>query len=189
MLFDLDRHGDKPADRTEIAGAFLIPAFILSELRAAFIIGFLIWVPFLLIDLIVSTVLASLGMLMMPPVVVSLPVKLALFVLVDGWACSPGRSCDRRAWAMNDVEIVHVLRMMCVDRCEGRRPDPGRDPRRRHRRQPDPDDHPDPGTSRGLRLEVLCCRTAVVGDGPVDAAGAVWFRADAVGACARRAVI
>ena len=85
-----DRHGARPADETEIAPRFLIPAFVLSELRAAFIIGFLIWVPFLLIDLIVSTVLASLGMLMMPPVVVSLPVKLALFVLVDGWALLVG---------------------------------------------------------------------------------------------------
>jgi flagellar biosynthetic protein FliP len=89
MLYDLT-HTQKPADKTEISPRFLIPAFILSELRAAFMIGFLIWVPFLLIDLIVSTVLASLGMLMMPPVVVSLPVKLALFVLVDGWALLAG---------------------------------------------------------------------------------------------------
>jgi flagellar biosynthetic protein FliP len=89
MLYDLT-DTVKPADRTEISPRFLIPAFILSELRAAFMIGFLIWVPFLLIDLIVSTVLASLGMLMMPPVVVSLPVKLALFVLVDGWALLAG---------------------------------------------------------------------------------------------------
>ncbi|MGZ7009038.1 MAG: flagellar type III secretion system pore protein FliP [Ilumatobacteraceae bacterium] len=89
MLYDLT-HTPKPADKTEISPRFLIPAFILSELRAAFMIGFLIWVPFLLIDLIVSTVLASLGMLMMPPVVVSLPVKLALFVLVDGWALLAG---------------------------------------------------------------------------------------------------
>jgi flagellar biosynthetic protein FliP len=89
MLYDLT-HTQKPADKTEISPRFLIPAFILPELRAAFMIGFLIWVPFLLIDLIVSTVLASLGMLMMPPVVVSLPVKLALFVLVDGWALLAG---------------------------------------------------------------------------------------------------
>jgi flagellar biosynthetic protein FliP len=89
MLYDLTKTV-KPADRTQISPRFLIPAFILSELRAAFMIGFLIWVPFLLIDLIVSTVLASLGMLMMPPVVVSLPVKLALFVLVDGWALLAG---------------------------------------------------------------------------------------------------
>jgi flagellar biosynthetic protein FliP len=85
MLYDMTDTA-RPADKTEISPRFLIPAFVLSELRTAFIIGFLIWVPFLLIDLIVSTVLASLGMLMMPPVVVSLPVKLALFVLVDGWA-------------------------------------------------------------------------------------------------------
>ncbi len=85
MLYDLT-HTKRPTDHSKVSPRFLIPAFILSELRAAFIIGFLIWVPFLLIDLIVSTVLASLGMLMMPPVVVSLPVKIALFVLVDGWS-------------------------------------------------------------------------------------------------------
>ncbi len=89
MLYDLTKTA-KPTDKTKVSPRYLIPAFILSELRAAFIIGFLIWVPFLLIDLIVSTVLASLGMLMMPPVVVSLPVKLALFVLVDGWALLTG---------------------------------------------------------------------------------------------------
>jgi flagellar biosynthetic protein FliP len=85
MLYDLT-HTKRPTNHEKVSPRFLIPAFILSELRAAFIIGFLIWVPFLLIDLIVSTVLASLGMLMMPPVVVSLPVKIALFVLVDGWS-------------------------------------------------------------------------------------------------------
>ncbi|MBI4885069.1 MAG: flagellar type III secretion system pore protein FliP [Actinobacteria bacterium] len=89
MLYELTSE-ERPQDRSDISPRYLIPAFILSELRAAFIIGFLIWVPFLLIDLIVSTVLASLGMLMMPPVVVSLPVKLAMFVLVDGWALLAG---------------------------------------------------------------------------------------------------
>jgi flagellar biosynthetic protein FliP len=89
MLYDLT-DSKRPEDATKVSPRFVIPAFILSELRAAFMIGFLIWVPFLLIDLIVSTVLASLGMLMMPPVVVSLPVKLALFVLVDGWALLAG---------------------------------------------------------------------------------------------------
>ncbi len=89
MLYDLT-DTTRPSEQSKISPRFLIPAFILSELRAAFMIGFLIWVPFLLIDLIVSTVLASLGMLMMPPVVVSLPVKLALFVLVDGWALLAG---------------------------------------------------------------------------------------------------
>ena len=63
----------------------LIPAFVLSELRAAFIIGFVIFIPFLIIDLVVSSSLMSMGMMMLPPVSVSLPFKLLLFVLVDGW--------------------------------------------------------------------------------------------------------
>jgi flagellar biosynthesis protein FliP len=63
----------------------LIPAFMISELKTAFIMGFFIYVPFLLIDLVVSTVLMSLGMMMVPPVMISLPFKLLLFVLVDGW--------------------------------------------------------------------------------------------------------
>jgi flagellar biosynthetic protein FliP len=63
----------------------LVPAFMISELKTAFIMGFCIYVPFILIDLVVSTVLMSLGMMMMPPVVVSAPIKLLLFVLVDGW--------------------------------------------------------------------------------------------------------
>ncbi len=63
----------------------LIPAFVTSELKTAFIMGFCLYVPFLLIDLVVSVVLMSLGMMMMPPVVVSTPFKLLLFVLVDGW--------------------------------------------------------------------------------------------------------
>ena len=63
----------------------LIPAFMISELKTAFIMGFCIYIPFILIDLLVSTILMSLGMMMMPPVVVSAPLKLMLFVLVDGW--------------------------------------------------------------------------------------------------------
>ncbi|MEZ6095525.1 MAG: flagellar type III secretion system pore protein FliP [Pirellulaceae bacterium] len=63
----------------------LVPAFIISELKTAFIMGFCIYIPFLLIDLVVSTVLMSLGMMMMPPVVVATPCKLLLFVMVDGW--------------------------------------------------------------------------------------------------------
>jgi flagellar biosynthetic protein FliP len=69
----------------EIPIKVLIPAFIISELKTAFIMGFCIYIPFLLIDLVISTVLMSLGMMMMPPVVVSTPCKLLLFVLVDGW--------------------------------------------------------------------------------------------------------
>jgi flagellar biosynthetic protein FliP len=64
----------------------LIPAFMLSELRAAFQIGFVIFLPFLLIDLVVSSVLMALGMMMMPPTTVALPLKVLMFVLVDGWS-------------------------------------------------------------------------------------------------------
>ena len=63
----------------------LIPAFIISELKTAFIIGFYIFIPFLIIDLIVASALMSMGMMMMPPVVVALPAKLLVFVLADGW--------------------------------------------------------------------------------------------------------
>ena len=68
----------------------LIPAFILSELKAAFIIGVVILLPFLVIDLVVGSGLMSLGMMMLPPVFISLPFKLLLFVLVDGWALTMG---------------------------------------------------------------------------------------------------
>lgn len=64
----------------------VIPAFIISELRTAFQMGFLLFVPFILIDLVVATVLMSMGMMMMPPATIALPLKLLLFVLVDGWA-------------------------------------------------------------------------------------------------------
>ena len=63
----------------------LIPAFVVSELRRAFMMGFMIYLPFLIIDLIVSSTLMSMGMMMLPPTMISLPLKLALFVLVDGW--------------------------------------------------------------------------------------------------------
>ena len=63
----------------------LIPAFVTSELKTAFQIGFIIFIPFLVIDMVVASVLMSMGMMMMSPVMVSLPMKLMLFVLVDGW--------------------------------------------------------------------------------------------------------
>ena len=74
-----------PANADAVNLLTLIPAFMISELRAAFIIGFVIFVPFLVIDLVVSASLMSMGMMMLPPVMVSLPFKLLLFVLVDGW--------------------------------------------------------------------------------------------------------
>ncbi|TIC78641.1 flagellar type III secretion system pore protein FliP [Nocardioides sp. GY 10127] len=75
-----------PSDRADVPLTTLIPAYVLSELKDAFIIGFIIFIPFLVIDLVVSGALMALGMMMMPPVMVSLPFKLLLFVLVDGWA-------------------------------------------------------------------------------------------------------
>ncbi len=79
-------HRDLPADETDVPMTTLVPAFILSELKQAFIIGFIVFIPFLVIDLVVSGALMALGMMMMPPVMVSLPFKLLLFVMVDGWA-------------------------------------------------------------------------------------------------------
>lgn len=70
----------------DIQAVHLIPAFLLSELRTAFLIGFVIFLPFLLIDLVVSAVLMALGMIMVPPTTISLPLKILVFVLVDGWA-------------------------------------------------------------------------------------------------------
>jgi flagellar biosynthetic protein FliP len=75
----------QPESPDEIGASVLVPAFVVSELRTAFIIGFVVFVPFLAIDLIVSTVLMALGMVMLPPTFISLPLKLLLFVLVDGW--------------------------------------------------------------------------------------------------------
>ena len=74
-----------PKTRAQVPTYVLIPAFILSELKTAFEIGFLIFLPFLLIDLIVSSTLMSMGMIMLPPSFISLPFKILLFVLVDGW--------------------------------------------------------------------------------------------------------
>lgn len=76
----------QPRSIEDVGMVQLVPAFILSELRAAFQIGFVIFLPFLLIDLIVSSILMALGMMMMPPVTVSLPLKILMFVLVDGWS-------------------------------------------------------------------------------------------------------
>jgi flagellar biosynthetic protein FliP len=76
---------DRPKTRADVPTYVLIPAFIISELKTAFQIGFLIFLPFLVIDLVVSSTLMSLGMMMLPPVFISLPFKILLFVLVDGW--------------------------------------------------------------------------------------------------------
>ena len=84
-LFVSLSRGSKPQNASEIPTHVLIPAFVVSELRIAFQIGFLLYIPFLVIDVIVASVLMSMGMLMLPPVMISLPFKILLFVLVDGW--------------------------------------------------------------------------------------------------------
>ena len=78
---------NQPAPQTvnEVPIHFLIPAFVISELKTAFQIGFLLYIPFLILDMVVASVLMAMGMMMLPPIVVSLPFKLLLFVLVDGW--------------------------------------------------------------------------------------------------------
>lgn len=75
----------KPLNRSQVLTSTLIPAFIISELKTAFQIGFLIFIPFLVIDMVVASILLSMGMMMLPPIIISLPFKLLLFVLVDGW--------------------------------------------------------------------------------------------------------
>ncbi len=85
MLF-VEMKGDAiPEDESEVSIATLMPAFMISEMRAAFEIGFMIYLPFLVVDLVIASMLISLGMIMLPPVMIALPFKLMLFVLVDGW--------------------------------------------------------------------------------------------------------
>jgi flagellar biosynthesis protein FliP len=85
QLFISLAHDKEPKTRAQVPTEVLIPAFIVSELNTAFQIGFLIFLPFLIIDLIVSATLMSMGMIMLPPTFISLPFKILLFVLVDGW--------------------------------------------------------------------------------------------------------
>lgn len=76
----------QPDEPNQVPATTLIPAFVLSELKTAFIIGFVIFIPFLIIDLVVASVLMSMGMMMLPPIMISLPFKLLLFIMVDGWS-------------------------------------------------------------------------------------------------------
>ena len=76
---------EKPSTADQVPTLVLVPAFIISELRIALQIGFLLYLPFIMIDMIVSSVLLSMGMLMLPPIIISLPFKVLLFVMVDGW--------------------------------------------------------------------------------------------------------
>ncbi len=76
---------DKPRNRDDVPTYALIPAYAISELRIGFQIGFILFIPFLIIDMVISSVLMSMGMMMLPPVLISLPFKVLLFILVDGW--------------------------------------------------------------------------------------------------------
>jgi flagellar biosynthesis protein FliP len=89
LFADLSKE-PRPATPEEMSLRILVPAFMISELKRAFEIGFLLFLPFLIIDLVVASVLMSMGMMMLPPVVVSLPFKLIFFVLVDGWSLVAG---------------------------------------------------------------------------------------------------
>jgi len=75
----------RPRNADDIPTMTLIPAYMISELKTAFQIGFLVFIPFLVLDMVVASVLMSMGMMMLPPVMISLPFKILLFVLVDGW--------------------------------------------------------------------------------------------------------
>lgn len=85
LVLFLDMRGEKPKSKEDLSLLTLIPAFILSELKTAFIVGFYLFVPFLIVDLIVASGLMSMGMMMLPPTVVSMPAKVLIFVLADGW--------------------------------------------------------------------------------------------------------
>lgn len=89
MLSDITL-GEEPFDKEDIPTMTLIPAFMLSELKRSFQMGFMIYIPFLVIDMIVASILMSMGMMMLPPVIISMPFKLLLFVLVDGWSLIVG---------------------------------------------------------------------------------------------------
>ena len=89
LFMDLSRE-PRPNDPEQISLRILVPAFMISELKRAFEIGFLLFLPFLIIDLVIASILMSMGMMMLPPVVVSLPFKLIFFVLVDGWSLVAG---------------------------------------------------------------------------------------------------
>jgi flagellar biosynthesis protein FliP len=84
-LFLSLRGDDKPKTQEDISLAHIVPAYILSELKTAFQIGFMIYIPFIVIDIVVASVLLAMGMMVLPPPIISMPFKLMLFVLVDGW--------------------------------------------------------------------------------------------------------
>ena len=85
---------ERPESPDSVSAQILIPAFMVSELKTAFQMGFLLFIPFLILDMVVASILVSMGMMMLPPVLISLPFKLMLFVLVDGWNVLMGSLID-----------------------------------------------------------------------------------------------
>jgi flagellar biosynthetic protein FliP len=89
-LFVNMEQGERPETLDDVNIQSVVPAFVISELKTAFQIGFLIYIPFLILDMVVASILLSMGMMMLPPVLISLPFKLMLFVMVDGWHLTVG---------------------------------------------------------------------------------------------------
>ena len=89
LFINMDQ-GERPETLDEVKIQSVVPAFVISELKTAFQIGFLIYIPFLILDMVVASILLSMGMMMLPPVLISLPFKLMLFVMVDGWHLTVG---------------------------------------------------------------------------------------------------
>jgi flagellar biosynthetic protein FliP len=107
----MERRGIDISDPTKLTRAdvdmvSLVPAFMLSELKTAFLMGFRVYLPFLVIDMVISTMLIAMGMMMLPPVLISLPFKLLLFVLVDGWALIVGSLMDSVAPGVAAVSLL-----------------------------------------------------------------------------------
>ncbi len=89
LFVNMDQ-GERPETLDDVKIQSVVPAFVISELKTAFQIGFLIYIPFLILDMVVASILLSMGMMMLPPVLISLPFKLMLFVMVDGWHLTVG---------------------------------------------------------------------------------------------------
>jgi flagellar biosynthetic protein FliP len=90
LFTDFAKQQPPPKTYADVSTMTLIPAFMLGELKTAFLLGFKVYLPFLIIDMVISAILISMGMMMLPPVLISLPFKLLLFVLVDGWRLITG---------------------------------------------------------------------------------------------------
>ena len=105
----VDTSDPQSLTRADVDMLSLVPAFILSELKVAFLMGFRIYLPFLVIDMVIASMLISMGMLMLPPVLISLPFKLLLFVLVDGWQLVVGSLMTSVVQPQEVVQMASVV--------------------------------------------------------------------------------